>query len=133
MASTSESSTLSAIEQDLVALALTLPEAAEDFPWGERVIKVRGKIFLFAGMVKGDLRISMKLPQSHLFALDLPNAAPTGYNLGKSGWVTLKYQPDDPVDGEQLRHWLLESYRAVAPKRLGALVPAVPARPDEDP
>ncbi len=29
--------------------ALSYPEASEEFPWGERVIKVRGKVFAFLG------------------------------------------------------------------------------------
>ena len=29
--------------------ALRYPETHEDFPWGERVIKVKGKVFLFLG------------------------------------------------------------------------------------
>jgi hypothetical protein len=35
--------------------ALTFPEAREDFPWGERVVKVREKVFVFLG---GTTRIS---------------------------------------------------------------------------
>src|SRR5438045_1961247 len=33
--------------QALRKFALSHPQAAEDFPWGERTIKVRGKIFVF--------------------------------------------------------------------------------------
>ena len=46
----------------LVAYALSFPEAAEDWPWDERVIKVRGKIFVFLGMVEETLRVGVKLP-----------------------------------------------------------------------
>ena len=61
-------------ELQLRAAALAYPEAAEEFPWGERVIKVRGKIFLFLGAVEGRLRLSVKLPQSFLDALTVPGA-----------------------------------------------------------
>lgn len=108
-------------EKALLTAALSLPEAVEDFPWGDRVMKVRGKIFLFLAQQKGALRLSMKLPFSRDFALDLPEATPTGYGLGKAGWVTFIYpgeatQPDVP----RLGHWMRESYRAVAPKKLAA-------------
>jgi hypothetical protein len=34
------------IETALRDYALGFPEATEDFPWGERAIKVKGKVFL---------------------------------------------------------------------------------------
>jgi predicted DNA-binding protein (MmcQ/YjbR family) len=105
-------------ELQLRARALAYPEAAEDFPWGERVIKVRGKIFLFLSAVEGRLRLSLKLPQSFLDALTVPGAQPTGYGLGKSGWVSLWFDEGQDVPMERLTAWIDESYRAVAPKRL---------------
>ena len=35
------------LEGRLRAHALGFPDATEEFPWGERAIKVRGKVFLF--------------------------------------------------------------------------------------
>lgn len=110
-------------EQVLKDHALALPEAAEEFPWGERVIKVRGKIFIFVHHYEGVFRVTLKLPHSRDFALDLPGTQPTGYGLGKAGWVTFKFMEGDEIDVERLCHWTLESYRAVAPKRLSALLP----------
>ncbi|HYC03076.1 MAG TPA: MmcQ/YjbR family DNA-binding protein [Azospirillaceae bacterium] len=113
---------LSPVEASLRDLALSLPEATEDFPWGERVAKVKGKVFVFLGKPKeGGISLSLKLPQSAPFALEQPGASPTGYGLGRSGWVTFRYAVGEEPDLERLRHWLLESYRAVAPKKLGAL------------
>ena len=37
----------------LRAFALRLPRAREEFPWGERVIKVGKKVFVFMGMADG--------------------------------------------------------------------------------
>jgi predicted DNA-binding protein (MmcQ/YjbR family) len=96
--------------------ALTLPETVEDFPWGESVAKVRGKVFVFLG-VDDSPRITVKLDESHEHALSIDGAAPTGYGLGKAGWVTV------PIAGVPLdvaRDWIEESYRIVAPKRLVA-------------
>jgi plasmid replication initiation protein len=50
-------------------------------------------------------------------ATSLEFAEPSGYGLGKSGWVTAVFDGND-VPGELLVEWLDESYRAVAPKRL---------------
>ena len=105
-------------ELQLLKLALAYPETTEEYPWEERVIKVRGKIFLFLGAVEGRLRLSVKLPQSFLDALTVPGAKPTAYGLGKAGWVSLWFDEGEAVPMERLTAWIDESYRAVAPKRL---------------
>lgn len=103
----------------LRAVAATYPEAYEEYPWGEVAAKVKGKAFMFmhAG---AELSMSCKLPSSHEMALMLPFASPTGYGLGKSGWVTSRFGPEDELPLELLRQWLDESYRAIAPKKLVA-------------
>lgn len=105
-------------ELQLLKRALAYPETTEEYPWEERVIKVRGKIFLFLGAVEGRLRLSVKLPQSFLDALTVPGAKPTAYGLGKAGWVSLWFDEGEAVPMERLTAWIDESYRAVAPKRL---------------
>ena len=102
----------------LRAFALGYPEAYEDFPWGERVAKVKGKVFVFLGVDGDDLGLSVKLPQSGMLALGLPFASPTGYGLGKAGWVTAKFGKREKAPVDLLRSWIDESYRAVAPKKL---------------
>ena len=104
----------------LRAHALSYPEASEDFPWGERVVKVRGKVFVFLGRPEDGLSVTVKLPGSATLALDLPFASPTGYGLGKSGWVTARFSPRAKPPVDLLKQWIDESYRAVAPKRLVA-------------
>lgn len=111
-----------AAETELRALGLSWPETHEEFPWGERVLKVNGKIFCFLGTYEqpeGGRRFhfTAKLPESAALATAQPWASPTGYNLGKSGWVSARFDYPDEVPFELLRDWLDESYRAVAPKR----------------
>ena len=108
----------------VLAFALSFPETAEDRPWEEEVvIKVTGKIFVFAGPA-GSRRISVKLAESHAHALAIAGAEPTGYGLGKAGWVTVPLRaPGVTVD--VLRDWVEESYRIVAPKRLVATLDEV--------
>ena len=108
------------ISRELRKYALSFPEATEDFPWGERVAKVKGKVFVFLGrdpVPGGPIGLSVKLPESGQDALDLPFAKPTGYGLGKSGWVSATFGPDEDPPAEILKAWILESYRAVAPKK----------------
>jgi predicted DNA-binding protein (MmcQ/YjbR family) len=106
------------IESDLRDHALAFPETHEDFPWGERALKVKGKIFVFMRCADGTLGFSVKLPFTRDEALAETSAKPTGYGLGKSGWVSFTYEDGDEVPVERIRRWIGESYRAVAPKRL---------------
>ena len=46
--------------------------------------------------------------------------APTGYGLGKSGWVSVQFAPREKPPMDLMRAWIDESYRAVAPKKLVA-------------
>jgi hypothetical protein len=80
-----------------------------------------------AGADHDEFFISCKLPDSAPMALTLPGVAPTGYGLGKAGWVSAQYPPGKaPV--AMLKEWLRESYCAVAPKKLAAqLSGAAPA------
>jgi predicted DNA-binding protein (MmcQ/YjbR family) len=113
--------TLGDLEARLRNFAAAFPETVEDHPWGESAYKVRGKVFLFLHRGDPGLSLTVKLPASRDFALVFDWAQPTGYGLGKSGWVTLKLAAADAIDPELIESWIGESWRAVAPKRLAAL------------
>ena len=100
--------------------ALSFPETHEDFPWGHRALKVRGKGFLFMGGDEKVFSLSVKLPTSRDGVLLLPFASPTAYGLGKSGWVTAQFTRKDKIPLDWIRSWIEESYCAVAPKKLAA-------------
>jgi predicted DNA-binding protein (MmcQ/YjbR family) len=102
----------------ILEFALSLPETYEDQPWGEDVVKVRGKIFVFLGPARSR-RMTVKLVESHAHALAVDGAERTGYGLGKAGWVTVPVRAPG-VSLDVLRDWVEESYRIVAPKRLVA-------------
>jgi predicted DNA-binding protein (MmcQ/YjbR family) len=108
------------LEKALRAYALHYPEAYEDFPWDERVIKVRGKIFAFLGMVDNKFRLGVKLTHSNEAALGLPSVQPSGYGLGRAGWVTVWVVKTGQPPVELLKTWIDESYRTVAPRKLVA-------------
>ena len=108
--------------ETLRAYALSLPEAVEEFPWGHAAIKVRNKTFLFLSK-EDNLSLSVKLPVSRDFALIFEWAEPTGYGLGRSGWISGRFSDGDEPDLDLLTRWVRESYRAVAPKKLSAALP----------
>jgi YjbR protein len=111
------------VRAKLRELALNLPEASEALPWGERVVKVKKKVFVFLGRdMDAHFGLGVKLTKSNKSALALPATAPMGYGLGKSGWVSARFEADAEPAFELLRDWVLESYCAVAPKSLAARV-----------
>jgi len=116
--------TLESLEIELRDYALTFPQVTEDSPWGHRAMKVNKKAFVFLGGEANpkELSMSVKLPQSRDMAADLPFAEPTGYGLGKSGWVTARFTKVADVPMDLLRAWIDESYRAIAPKKLVKLL-----------
>lgn len=102
--------------------ALGLPGAAEEFPWGESVIKVNKKIFVFLGVDGGGnapgLTVKLTDPEAHGHALASPGARPAGYGLGRSGWVRVPLAEEGAPPAELLCDWTEESYRVIAPKKL---------------
>jgi predicted DNA-binding protein (MmcQ/YjbR family) len=115
--------------------ALALPGAHEDFPWGESVAKVGKKVFVFLGRddqekaqaspakqehvgVPGSFGICVKLPASGKQVLGQPFARPADYGLGAKGWVAVEFAPGSRIPLDDVKRWVLESYRAVAPKRM---------------
>src|SRR5438552_4097493 len=104
-------------EKTLRAFALSFPEAWEDFPWGERALKVGKKVFVFMSKGGTTLSLSTKLPLSKGEALHgFDFTEPTHYGIGKFGWVTSTFPPGKKIPLDVLRAWIAESYRAVAPK-----------------
>ncbi|MBJ6764766.1 MmcQ/YjbR family DNA-binding protein [Myxococcaceae bacterium JPH2] len=108
------------IEATLREHAMSHAGAHEDFPWGHRAIKVKDKTFLFMSVDGAKLSLSVKLPESGGAALMLPFTQPTDYGLGKSGWVTARFDAGAQAPVSVLKAWIDESYQAIAPKKLSA-------------
>lgn len=102
----------------LESFALGLPGAWADNPWGDSVVKVGKKIFVFLGDNADDAGITVKVPESHDHAMSFAGAVPTGYGLGKAGWVTIPVVGLGGDDAEVLHDFVEESYRTIAPKKL---------------
>jgi hypothetical protein len=102
----------------LLAIALALPEAVEDWPWGSIHCKVAGKIFVGwsrneAGIMSVGFRTTIEL-QSMLVGTD--ERFTVAKYVGKYGGIdmTLGPKPDWGV----VEQFIVESYRILAPKRL---------------
>jgi predicted DNA-binding protein (MmcQ/YjbR family) len=107
-----------AMLRELRAFGLAYPGAHPKSPWpGHLDLAVNDKTFAYLSLEGDPLSISCKLPQSSGVALMLPFCKPTGYGLGKSGWVSASFENHEPSI-DMLKAWLDESYRAQAPKKL---------------
>ena len=129
-----------AMLKELRAFGLAYPGTHTKSPWpGHMDLAVNDKTFAYLSPEGEPFGISCKLPKSSQVALTMPFTEPTGYGLGKSGWVSAQFPEGQLPPVELLKAWIDESYRAQAPKSLvkqldggkaGATAPAkkAPAR-----
>jgi len=104
---------------DLRAFGLSYPGAHSKAPWPRHDdLAVNDKTFAYMSVAGEPFSLSVKLRYTGDAALALPFAKPTGYGLGKSGWVTFEPRDEEMPPIEQLKEWIDESYRAQAPRRL---------------
>ncbi len=103
-----------------LSYALGRDGAYAEHPWGQTVVKVNKKVFLFingAIAPEDGVSLSVKLPETGEDLLSMPFAEPMGYGMGRHGWVTLLLLHADAPPSLALHAWIDESYRAIAPKR----------------
>ena len=107
--------------RELRSFGLGYPGAHTKSPWpGHLDLAVKDKTFAYLSIEGQPFSISCKLPHSATVALMLGFAEPTGYGLGKSGWVSAQIKEGKKVPVALFKAWIDESYRAQAPKRLVA-------------
>ena len=90
---------------------------------GEPTFRVRGKNFVFTD--REATSVTVKLPKEEAAAVVAtdPAAEPTGYGLGRHGWVSIAVGEDvDPERWAQVTEWVRTSYTLVAPKTLARQV-----------
>ena len=109
----------------LEAMVARLPEAVrvDIEAWdGEPTFRVRGKNFVFTDKEASGL--SVKLPKEEAAAVVATDALaePTGYGLGRHGWVSVKIGRSSAARWQQVEEWVRTSYTMVAPKKLAAQV-----------
>ena len=113
-----QSVTGDSVHDRLLAIALSLPEATEDWPWGSIHCKVRGKIFVGwirdeSGAMSLGVRTSMDR-QAMLVSTD-PAVSVAKY-VGKYGGIDIRLDPEP--DWDEVEDFIVESSRIIAPKRL---------------
>jgi len=106
------------MHERLKAIALALPGAVEDWPWGGIHCKVNGKIFAGWGRTEdGVMSLGVKTDkalQSMLVASD--ERFTVAKYVGKHGWVDMRLGArPDWAEVEQL---IVDSYRMFAPRKL---------------
>jgi predicted DNA-binding protein (MmcQ/YjbR family) len=107
------------IVKALRAYGLAYPGAHSKSPWpGHDDLAVHDKTFAYLPADGEPFSLSVKLPYTGEVALDLPYARPTGYGLGKSGWVTFTPSTDEMPSLDEMKEWIDQSYRTQAPRRL---------------
>jgi hypothetical protein len=117
-----------AAEAELIAYGLTLPETDTALGWSfTRLLRVRGRMFgIFGDKAEplDQLTITVKLPISFEMVQDLYFVRESRGWYRQHNWAIAHFGPGDAVLDElpTLKGWLLQSYIAMAPKRLGRLV-----------
>jgi predicted DNA-binding protein (MmcQ/YjbR family) len=100
--------------ETLRAYCLAKQQAEEGFPFGEStlVFKVRGKIFLLAGLDEPILQFNVKCdPEKAIEWRERFSSILPGYHMNKKWWDTVVV--DGSVPGKLLKEMIDDSYRLV--------------------
>jgi hypothetical protein len=115
-------------EKQLVDYGLKLPEATTGPAWPPtRGMYVRKKMFFVFGDKKDapdQLTMIMKLPISAEMVEELYFVRESKGWFKQHNWVIAHFDPEDDILAEldTLKAWMIQSYCAVAPKKLAKLV-----------
>ncbi len=115
-------------EKDLTAHGLALPETKAGPGWATtRVLKVRGRMFFVFGdrnEQPDELTMIVKLPISAEMVQDLYFVQESKGWFKQHDWVIVRFGQDDDIAAEMetLKAWMIQSYCAMAPKKLARLV-----------
>jgi hypothetical protein len=107
---------------DVRSIAMALPEAEEKLTWGTDVtFRVRDKIFVIGADRADEISVKASLDaQTDLIDLDPDTFSAAAY-VGRYGWVRIRLER---IDRELLARLVADAWRATAPAKLRALVPA---------
>lgn len=90
---------------------------------GEPTFRVNGKTFVFSSPDASG--ISVKLPKEEAAAVVAtdPNAEPTGYGLGRHGWISVTIPTTTSAERwTEIEEWIRTPYTLVAPRKLARAV-----------
>ena len=104
-------------------ICLALPEAHEKEAWGEPTFRVRGKNFVFTDQCAHGLSVKLSKEEAAAVVATDSRAEPTGYGLGRHGWVSVEVgDAADDARWQLVEEWVRTSYALVAPKSLAKIV-----------
>jgi predicted DNA-binding protein (MmcQ/YjbR family) len=110
----------------LEAIVSRLPEAVrvDIEAWGgEPTFRVRGKNFIFTDHEANVISVKLPLEEAAAVIAGDPLAEPTGYGLGRAGWVSVRIARGTKQSRwQEIEEWIRTSYSLVAPKKLARLV-----------
>ena len=106
------------IERRVTELALSLPEAYEDRPWGDfPVFKVgQNKVFGWAVTRDESVDVTVKLTAEEREIAHLLPYVRIASHVGRYGWITATVTDEESLAAAL--EWLRESYWLKAPKKL---------------
>lgn len=113
--------------QVLRMVALSYPQAelgvaCQGTALESSTVKARDKAFLFMSGIGPSYTVRLKLCQSQTEAMQLAANEPGRYKLGTHGWTTISFSDSAPPPIELMKRWIDESYRAIADKKLLAML-----------
>ena len=110
----------------LEAITAALPEThrVDVEAWeGEPTFRVRNKTFVFSAPDASSLSVKLTPDEAEAVVATDPDVTPTGYGLGRHGWVTVQLgKRPSRARWEELTEWIRTSYTLVAPKSLARAV-----------
>lgn len=102
------------ITQTLQSFALTFPDVTEGASCVNRAFKAKKKNFVFIGEKASAVKVMLKLSPSLDEASALAQREPERYAVGKSGWVTVRFDAKTPPPLKTMKAWIAESYSVLA-------------------
>ncbi len=103
-----------------------LPEASrvDIEAWGgEPTFRVNGKNFVFTDPNANTLTVKLPKEEAEAVVSTDADAVPTGYGLGRHGWVTVSIgKRVSKARWLEVEEWVRTSYTLVAPKKLAQKV-----------
>ena len=108
------------------AIVARLPEAVrvDIEAWGgEPTFRVNGKNFVFTDPEATSVTVKLSPDESVAVVATDPLVEPTGYGLGRHGWVSVKVaRRTTRSRWEEIEEWVRTSYTLVAPRGLARSV-----------
>jgi predicted DNA-binding protein (MmcQ/YjbR family) len=115
----------------LERIVAKLPEAerVDIEAWGgEPTFRVRNKNFIFTDHPVSRMSVKLPIEDAEAVVPTDPGAQPTGYGMGRHGWVSVVVGRANAQRWKIVEEWVRTSYTLVAPKSLAKIVLAEDAR-----